>query len=124
MSSSVFMLLSVLSTLSNTSFDPTTEMTAVYIDQSEMCFPVMETTTVTTFDPCEMCVETVEELQAVLQDEQVREQVVYTVELLCRALGPHMDEMCEAIVEFYLPQLIENFLSRDSHEVCHSMHLC
>lgn len=77
-----------------------------------------------TMDACETCQEIVSELQDILNDEFMREQLHFVIDLLCGNLPNPADQLCRNWSNEYLDQLIDEFLSQQPLQWCQDMRVC
>merc|ERR1711981_654332 len=78
---------------------------------------------------CDICTFIVTEIDKILVDDQVTDAFIQEVEKLCTSLGsvfPGAVEGCNAIVETYLPQIIEGLVNNQLSpaSVCQALTLC
>lgn len=120
------MLLTILSALANTEFKTTSETSVVFVDNSklQMCIPLTETTIVSSVNLCELCEITVKDLQDVLSDESSKQEIIDALELLCQGMGHAAEELCDMLVSYYFPQLINRFLKMEPRLVCTRLRVC
>lgn len=75
-------------------------------------------------DTCEVCVDTLTEMQELLSDDLVREQVKFLIDLLCNSLPSPADSFCKQFGQDYVDRLIDEFLSQTPEDICESVGLC